>query len=130
VVEDTTYTADDIRQRFGNRAARLVLEVSEDTNLSREERKTNYLEALEYKACDDAAAISAADLLANRLDMLINLKAGDDIWKRAEARGELQRKLDQDNERIRIIKIKCNSPIVQELERVTAEVHQFFTSKQ
>jgi (p)ppGpp synthase/HD superfamily hydrolase len=68
VVEDTTVTLDEIRERFGPRVAQLVACVTEDPELPAAERKRAYREGLR-RSPDAARAICAADKVCNASDL-------------------------------------------------------------
>jgi (p)ppGpp synthase/HD superfamily hydrolase len=68
VVEDTTVTLAEIRERFGARVAQLVACVTEDPELPGPERKRAYREGLR-RSPDAARAICAADKVCNASDL-------------------------------------------------------------
>ncbi len=123
VIEDTKFGYDDIEKQFGKSVADIVQHCSEDKLLPYNEQKDKYIEHLE-EAPIEALIVSGADLLANRVDMLINFETGDDLWMRPPFSVELPRKLERDKKRIEIIKRRANPNFIEELERVTAQVHQ------
>ncbi|MCC7356022.1 MAG: bifunctional (p)ppGpp synthetase/guanosine-3',5'-bis(diphosphate) 3'-pyrophosphohydrolase [Candidatus Doudnabacteria bacterium] len=128
VIEDTTYTYADIEKRFGKKVADLVQEVSEDVHAPYDQRKDGYIDKLKMDS-PEGCAISGADLLANRIDMLLNLDAGDDLWARPPYSLDFDKKLARDLKRIEIIKSKVKLPFIDELESVTVEVHKRLTEK-
>lgn len=67
VIEDTALTREDLRQRFGDRVASIVVECSDDMSLPREERRRRRIE--------DAAGKSAAFKTVKAADMISNLRA-------------------------------------------------------
>jgi len=124
IVEDTKYGHDEIQKMFGTKVATIVAEVTEDKSLPYNEQKDEYINHLET-ASVEALAVSGADLLANRVDMLINFEQGDDLWLKPPHTTELPRKLERDRKRIEIIKRRANPPFIEELESVTNEVHRY-----
>lgn len=123
VIEDTKFTFENIQEQFGETVAKLVQEVSEDTHLAHDARKENYLQNL-ANASTDAIAISAADLLANRVDMLTNFADGDEIWLRPPYNMDIEKKIERDMRRFDIIQSKSNIAFLSELENVLEETHK------
>ena len=126
VIEDTSYTEKDIRERFGDRVVELVLGVTEDSALPWVERKVKYNKNLE-KADAETKALSAADLLANRRSRLIILRQGINAWKFFDKDPDAyaRRVLANDLQRIKIIKSGLQHPMIKELEAVEQEVIEF-----
>ncbi len=124
VIEDTKFSYDDIAKEFGAFVADAVRHLSENQTLQYDQKKDQYISHLE-EAPIEVAAISGADLLANRVDMLLNFRDGDDLWLRPPFSTELPKKLERDRRRMEIIKRRANPPFMADLERVTNEVHQF-----
>jgi len=125
VIEDTQFGYQDIARQFGKAAADLVLDVSEDNHLPVGERKQKYLAHL-AKACSEAKAISAADLMTNRMDMLFQLPQGTDHWQQPDKKNLVPVLIQRDLDRLAIIKQGTNIPFIHELENVLQQVHQFF----
>lgn len=69
VIEDTDATAADLRERFGERVARIVGEVSDDKTLSREERRRRTVAHIGEKS-REARLVKLSDLLANVCDLV------------------------------------------------------------
>lgn len=125
VVEDTSYTAEDVKELFGERVKELVLGVTEDQSLPWAERKSAYIENIK-KADAETKAISAADMLANRLSRLDLLKQGINPWKVFdEDSGYPARVMANDKKRIAAIKSGLEHPIINELEIIEHEVEEF-----
>ncbi|MBI3632935.1 MAG: bifunctional (p)ppGpp synthetase/guanosine-3',5'-bis(diphosphate) 3'-pyrophosphohydrolase, partial [Candidatus Vogelbacteria bacterium] len=80
-IEDTGTKAEAIEKVFGKKVRQLVESVSEDKNLSYDERKHNYLEVV-LAGNDETKAISIADALHNlhSLEQAIE-ERGDKVWK-------------------------------------------------
>jgi guanosine-3',5'-bis(diphosphate) 3'-pyrophosphohydrolase len=68
VVEDTSVTLEEVRERFGDRVAELVACVTEDPGLPTSERKRAYREGLRSSP-QAARAICAADKVCNASDL-------------------------------------------------------------
>lgn len=67
VIEDTIYTYDDIKTKFGKDIADMVLKVSEDKNISDwKERKTVFIKNM-YEQSEDIVMVELADKLQNLL---------------------------------------------------------------
>ena len=82
VVEDAGVTGGELRERFGDRVAALVLKASEDKSLSWQERKSFALCRLE-KAPRDLKILAMGDKLSNmRSTARDYLIIGDELWKR------------------------------------------------
>ncbi len=88
VVEDTSYTLEDIDEVFGESICELVAEETENKRRTdRPEdtwriRKAEFLEKLS-KASDFARAITLADKLSNMRDMRVDYKElGEELWKK------------------------------------------------
>lgn len=94
-IEDTETTYADLGVAFGQDVAELVRHVSYDQDLPPDEGKETYLNQLAVAPLE-ARAISAADLLANRTDTLLALRAEGDISKRP---ANLEKTIDYDRRR-------------------------------
>ena len=76
VVEDTEYTADDIRSRFGDDIADLVAAVTDDKGLAKAERKRRQIEKAP-KLSDRAKLLKIADKTSNLRSIV---KSTPDGW--------------------------------------------------
>ena len=108
VVEDTSATIKNIREKFGDNVADYVYEVTDDRSLSKIERKKLQVEHSKVIS-DGAKLIKGADAYHNLLDLLIsppknwnrNIIKGYFVWKRVitnNIRGineKLDKKLDE-----------------------------------
>lgn len=123
IIEDTQFKGDDILENFGQKVYELVVAVTEQKSLPWAERKEKYLRQIEA-ASDEAKAISAADLLANRLSNLLGLKRGENPWVRfsKQPKEYAKRIFDIDEKRLAIIKKSGGVPFLGELEQVMKEV--------
>ena len=69
VVEDTTVTAIEIANRFGERVCRIVMELTDDKTLTKEERKKEQLNGAEHLS-SEARLIRISDKICNAYDIL------------------------------------------------------------
>lgn len=92
VIEDTKYTKEDIKKKFGEEIAELVDGVSEsDKSLSWEERKQETIDYLKT-ACLDEKLIECADKINNLESIYLDIKKeGEEVWKKFK-RGREQQK--------------------------------------
>lgn len=123
ILEDTSFTAEDVEKNFGSKVLQMVVAVTEHKGLPWQERKTKYLEQLS-KASEEAKAISAADLLSNRLSNLLGLRKGLNAWGQFSKNPSdyARRIFDIDQKRLEIIKQNTNITFISELESVMKEV--------
>lgn len=91
VVEDTKYSLDDISERFGDRVAEIVDEVTENKSLSWEDRKKEAIKKIET-ASFEGKMVECADKI-NNLESLYDLllQLGDDVWKSFNRPYDLQK---------------------------------------
>ena len=92
VLEDTSFTADDIRDRFGERVAELVISCTENKrrNVSSPDswnlRKRETIEHLKTASCDEKI-VAFADKLSNLRSMVTDYMAeGESFWDRFNVR--------------------------------------------
>lgn len=123
IIEDTQFKADDLMENFGHEVYQMVVAVTENKSLPWAERKERYLKQIEAAPLE-ARAISAADLLANRLSNLSGLKRGENPWTRfsKQPKEYAKRIFDIDEKRLEIIKKGGGVPFLPELESVMKEV--------
>ncbi len=69
VIEDTTVTAKEIADRFGERVSKIVVELTDDKSLSKEERKRHQLTGA-TKLSPDARLVRISDKICNVYDIL------------------------------------------------------------
>jgi guanosine-3',5'-bis(diphosphate) 3'-pyrophosphohydrolase len=69
VVEDTTVTAKEIAERFGEHVSKIVLELTDDKTLTKEERKKHQLSGASQLS-NEARLIRICDKICNVYDIL------------------------------------------------------------
>jgi len=82
-IEDTETTAEELAEHFGQQISNIVVEMSDDTNLCRADRK----QAQIYHAAeltDEAKLVKLADKICNLRDVADNPPAGWEIQRRQE----------------------------------------------
>jgi guanosine-3',5'-bis(diphosphate) 3'-pyrophosphohydrolase len=123
IIEDTNFNAEDIQEPFGGEVLALVTAVTENKSLPWAERKEKYLKQIET-ASEEAKAISAADLFANRMSNLLGLRRGENPWTKFSRQPvEYARRIFEiDTRRLNIIKNSAKIPFIAELEAVMKEV--------
>lgn len=125
VIEDTSYTADDIKSRFGDKVLKLVEFASEpDKSASWQVRKNHTMKVL--KDCNDIEALSVvcADKLHNIITMKNDYnKIGEELWSRYNAPKEKQKWYYQSLANIFAKKSRKHGDIFEELVN---EVKNFF----
>ena len=81
VVEDTDATGEGLRARFGERVARMVMDVTDDKTLPRRERKALVVRSIAGKS-REARLIKLSDLIANVHDLIHHPPHWTDTQKR------------------------------------------------
>ncbi len=82
-IEDTKTTKEELQQHFGQRICNIVLEVSDDGNLCRNERKQAQIsDAAELS--NEAKLVKLADKICNLRDVADNPPAGWNVHRRQE----------------------------------------------
>jgi len=81
-VDSKIYDADKMREKFGDRVVSIVKDITKDqTKSDWYEIAKVYLDHLEFKACDEAVIVSAADKIHNLMSVLKDYdKIGDKLW--------------------------------------------------
>ena len=74
-VEDTETTLDELRNLFGYRVEQLVAELTDEKDLTKEERKKQQIQKAQTRS-SDAALIILADKLSNLMDLMEHPPAG------------------------------------------------------
>ena len=82
-IEDTETTTEEITERFGEDVCRVVLEVTDDKNLSKEERKSLQIQHSSHLS-DSAKLVKLADKICNLCDMADAPPAGWPLQRRQE----------------------------------------------
>lgn len=82
-IEDTETTHAELMQRFGAEIADVVVEVTDDQSLPKDERKRLQIEHASF-ASDRAKLVKLADKICNLRDMLTRPPAGWDLARRRE----------------------------------------------
>lgn len=91
-IEDTTVTADDLREEFGEDVVALVCAASEDKKLSWEERKQHTITYLSSEAGLDDLMLACADKLSNLRSIRADLNVlGESLWSRFKRGRERQK---------------------------------------
>jgi (p)ppGpp synthase/HD superfamily hydrolase len=122
VVEDTYFSDADIRGKFGDRIADLVKDVTEDKTLPHEEMKEDYRQKVKHGS-NESKAISAADLLANRVSLLLPLQQSKDPWEKLTSKSKADF-IGDDYKRLDVIKegLGKDNKIVKDIEAVIDEI--------
>jgi (p)ppGpp synthase/HD superfamily hydrolase len=82
VVEDTIFSLEDVRARFGDRVASIVNGCSEDKEKTWDQRKSHTIETLQ-NASPDIQIVTCADKLHNLRSIAGDYeKLGEDLWNR------------------------------------------------
>ncbi|GAA5898577.1 hypothetical protein JCM6882_000870 [Rhodosporidiobolus microsporus] len=68
-IEDTEVTVEELRERFGEKVTRIVLECSDDKTLNKEARKQAQIDSAAHKS-DEAKHVKLADKLSNLTDLI------------------------------------------------------------
>jgi (p)ppGpp synthase/HD superfamily hydrolase len=115
----------EIREKFGERVARIVDGCTDSYEVSRErrdweERKRGYIEKVTH-APEDVRLVSAADKLANAREVLADFRLeGDAVFNRFQ--GRKQGTLWYYRTLVNVFRKAGASPLVDELDRVVSEL--------
>jgi guanosine-3',5'-bis(diphosphate) 3'-pyrophosphohydrolase len=82
-IEDTETTAEELAEHFGQKISNIVVEVSDDTNLCRADRKQAQIHHA-AELSDEAKLVKLADKICNLRDVADNPPAGWEIKRRQE----------------------------------------------
>lgn len=82
-IEDTQTTSEELEQHFGQHICQIVLEVSDDGNLCRSDRKQAQISNA-AELSDEARLVKLADKICNLRDVADNPPAGWDVQRRQE----------------------------------------------
>ena len=125
-IEDRGTPAAEIRARFGQPIADIVVACSEPSGADRtaatwRERKQHYLDHLEAGASESALRVTAADKLHNARSILSDLRDhGPAVWDKFNAPPSDQRWYY--TELARVLSAAHEGPTVRELQRVVDEL--------
>jgi (p)ppGpp synthase/HD superfamily hydrolase len=112
VLEDTTVTAEQMRGELGPDVLELVQTVSYDKNLSWEDQRVKYIEAVRAGS-EGAKAISIADKIHNAESLLMGYqKEGKAIWSHFNR--DRDKKLWFEEEMLKMFKESWQHPLVNE----------------
>lgn len=126
VIEDCGTPPAEIRARFGQPIADIVVACSEPPGIDRNaatwrERKTAYLTHLEHFGSESALRVTAADKLHNARSILSDLRDhGTAMWAKFNAPAEDQRWYY--TELVRLLSAAHHGPTVRELQRVVGDL--------
>lgn len=82
-IEDTQTTKEELEQHFGLQICKIVLEVSDDGNLCKNDRKQAQISHA-AELSDEAKLVKLADKICNLRDVADNPPAGWDVQRRQE----------------------------------------------
>ncbi len=117
------YTAEQLKEEFGERVAELVIGVSEPKG-EWQLRKDAYIEKLTTDP-RECLLICAADKLHNITSLIEDYKiVGDDLWKNFTVGPELEMEFHE--KLVKILKERLDSPITAELEAVHKKAKEIF----
>lgn len=120
VIEDTTYTEKDIKERFGEKVLKMVLGVTENKKITDwHERKKDYLNKIK-KSNKFVKSISASDMLDNTRSLLREIKKGGNIWQHFAVSKEENIKFFE--KRFQIVKNDINEELRKELRKTLNEL--------
>jgi (p)ppGpp synthase/HD superfamily hydrolase len=125
-IEDLGTPEAEIRARFGQPVADIVVACSEPLGIDRNastfrERKTQYLDHLEAGVSESALRVTAADKLHNARSILADLRDhGPSVWDKFNA--GVEDELWYYTELVRVLCDAHDGPTVRELRRVVDEL--------
>jgi len=127
VIEDTSFTAKDIKKQFGENVTQLVLGVTENKKItSWQKRKINYLKKVEQSG-NEVKKISAADLLDNCNSMLRFIENKINIWNSFnESPEEI---VNHYKTRFNVIKKALNPQVKKEIQKIINKLEQDYKNK-
>lgn len=126
VIEDQRTPVAEIRARFGQQIADIVVACSEPPDIDRDaltwrERKERYLAHLASGLSESAWRVTAADKLHNARSILSDLRDhGDGVWAKFSAPASDQRWYYE--RLVEVIGAAHDGPVVRELARVVTEL--------
>lgn len=122
VLEDTPVTPAELRATLGEKVLALVLPLTEEGALPREERNRLYVEAVR-RAPAEVKAVFAADKVHNLNDLLtLHEEEGSAIWQHFGYSKDLKVKIE--NARLSMLKETWSHPLVEEYEKLVARLRE------
>jgi (p)ppGpp synthase/HD superfamily hydrolase len=125
-IEDLGTPEAEIRARFGQPIADIVVACSEPRDIDRgattwRERKARYVEHLEAGVSESARRVTAADKLHNARSILADVRDhGPEVWEKFNA--DVDDELWYYTELVRVLSAAHDGPTVRELRRVVDEL--------
>lgn len=120
VVEDTSVSANELRETLGDVVADLVAPVTHDDSLPWLEKKKAYIEAVRG-ASDDVKAISVADKIANAESLLTAYaREGSSVWRYFNAVKE--KKIWFEEAMLAMLQESWQCPMVEEYARLITKL--------
>ncbi|MEA2701839.1 MAG: hypothetical protein QOE22_548 [Candidatus Parcubacteria bacterium] len=121
-VEDTTVTSEDLRRELGDEVADIVATVTNDDDLSWDDKKLAYIEAVR-NGSEGAKAVATADKIHNAESLILaHAEQGTSLWRHFKAGKE--KKLWFENAMLAMLKEVWEHPLVDEyavlVERMNA----------
>lgn len=112
VIEDTQVTEAELRTELGDAVVDLVMAVTYDDSLPRDDRKKSYIESVR-SASEEVKALSAADKIANAQSLLASYAVqGQGIWKYFNTGRD--KKLEFENAMLKMLRETWRHPLVDE----------------
>ena len=122
VLEDTDISEEDLREELGDEVLEIVKGVSENKNLSWEERKRKYIETIK-KAPAEVKAVSIADKIHNLEGMVAGYaEMGSDLWKKFNRGKEDQMWFI--NSTLQALKESWSHPLIDEYEYLVVQFNK------
>lgn len=119
VVEDTPITLEQIEQEFGSEVAHIVDGVSEDKSLPYVERKKQYIERIRAGS-SEVKAVSCADKIANLTSVVMQIRAGEDVFKTIWTNGPGP-SIQFYSQVLEAVQYNFSHPVVQSYEQILSE---------
>ena len=120
VLEDTDFPMDQFRAELGDQVFAIVQAVTYDPLLSREEKRTKYVQTVRT-ANEEVKAVSIADKIANATDLLLTAeKEGRKVW--GYFNHGRDKKLEQEEVLLAMFKETWQHPLVMEYENLVIRI--------
>jgi (p)ppGpp synthase/HD superfamily hydrolase len=121
VIEDTAVTPEELRAELGDEVADIVAAVTNDDNLSWEEKKQKYIDTV-CSASEGAKAVATADKIHNAESLLAaHAVQGVAIWSHFNAGRE--KKLWFENAMLEMLQESWQHPLVEEYAALVAQMN-------